>query len=103
MEQEARSLYENVSDIYDREIYEEFINTILDKDLLQRFLFHFSLPQNSLLNFLIELLFHRMLVLFSSFYIDTTSLLFEKQIPYDSSSEDSDFFANEGDSDLEYW
>ncbi|XP_036356448.1 uncharacterized protein LOC115214915 isoform X1 [Octopus sinensis] len=103
MEQEARSLYENVSDIYDRDIYEEFINTILDRKLLQRFLFHFSLPQNSLLNFLIELLFHRMLVLFSSFYIDTTSFLFEKQIPYDSSSDDSDFFANEGDSDLEYW
>ncbi|GAB1598107.1 uncharacterized protein LOC115214915, partial [Argonauta hians] len=103
MHQEARSLFESISDIYDRDIYQEFINVVLDKKFLRRFLSHYSLPQNSLLNFLIELLFQRMLVLFSSFYIDTTSFLFEKQIPYDSSSDDSDFFANEGDSDLEYW
>ena len=78
---------------------------VLNKDLLVRFIRHFSLPYDSLLNFETELLLQRMVVLFSSFQVGTTSLLFERQIPYNSSSEDSDLFANEeeGDSDLEYW
>lgn len=102
---ETRLIYENMSDICDHDIYEEFVTTVLNKELLGRFIRHFSLPYDSLLNFETELLLQRMVVLFSSFQVGTTSLLFERQIPYNSSSDDSDLFANEeeGDSDLEYW
>lgn len=102
---ETRLIYENMSDICDHDVYEEFVTTVLNKELLGRFIRHFSLPYDSLLNFETELLLQRMVVLFSSFQVGTTSLLFERQIPYNSSSDDSDLFANEeeGDSDLEYW
>ncbi|KAK3580495.1 hypothetical protein CHS0354_001094 [Potamilus streckersoni] len=84
--------------------YEEYINLILNKTMLQVLISQLSLPQDSLLNFEVELLLHRMANLFSTFKVTPPENMFSgEDYSIDSNESDSAISPEEGDSDLEYW
>lgn len=94
-------------DLGQQDVYDEYINFVLNKTVLKTLVHRLNLPMDSLLNFEIELLLHRMAAFFGSLKVLPPERTFSYDSEADSissgNSDDSSISSGEGDSDLEYW
>ncbi|ESO85757.1 hypothetical protein LOTGIDRAFT_235723 [Lottia gigantea] len=95
-----------VEDLEHFDTYEEYVCLILNRTVLKTLINLLNLPQDSLINFEVELLLHQMAVKFSKYKIlrpdNVISDLSDESV-HSSESDSSNDSLDEGDSDLEYW
>ncbi|XP_060076255.1 uncharacterized protein LOC132555891 [Ylistrum balloti] len=96
-----KNRYSN-ADLKHWDVYDEYVTLGLNQAVLRALVIRLNLPQDSELNFKIELLLHRMASKFSTYKVLQPETIFggdDTDNSNDSNSESQD----EGDSDLEYW
>lgn len=93
------------ADLRQMDVYDEYINLVLNRTVLQALVVRLGLPSDSMVNFEVELLLHQMASRFSGFKILPPENLYSGESGESSVTEDSDLSTSqdEGDSDLEYW
>lgn len=93
------------ADLRQMDVYDEYINLVLNRTVLQALVVRLGLHGDSLVNFEVELLLHQMASRFSGFKILPPENLYSGESGESSVTEDSDLSTSqdEGDSDLEYW
>lgn len=93
------------ADLQQIDVYDEYISLVLNKTVLKALVTRLGLPQDSIVNFEIELLLHQMASRFSSYKLLPPENVFSGESDDSLSLTDSDVSASadEGDSDLEYW
>lgn len=94
------------ADLGNIDVYDEYINFVLNKTVLRALVDKLNLPHDSILNFEIELLLHQMASRFSTYKVLPPENMFNGESDSSFNSTDSDnssFSGDEGDSDLEYW
>ncbi|KAK6171501.1 hypothetical protein SNE40_019678 [Patella caerulea] len=94
-----------VEDLKHFDTYDEYVSMVLNRTVLKTLINMLHLPQDSLINFQVELLLHQMAVKFSKYKVlrpdGILSDLSDESINSDDT--DSSESPDEGDSDLEYW
>ncbi|XP_062568077.1 uncharacterized protein LOC134230326 [Saccostrea cucullata] len=93
------------ADLHQMDVYDEYINLVLNRTVLQALVVRLGLPGDSLVNFEVELLLHQMASRFSGFKVVPPESPYSGESGESSVSDDSDLSSSqdEGDSDLEYW
>nr|XP_022289585.1 uncharacterized protein LOC111101404 [Crassostrea virginica]XP_022289586.1 uncharacterized protein LOC111101404 [Crassostrea virginica]XP_022290650.1 uncharacterized protein LOC111102275 [Crassostrea virginica]XP_022290652.1 uncharacterized protein LOC111102275 [Crassostrea virginica] len=93
------------ADLRQMDVYDEYINLVLNRTVLQALIVRLGLPSDSLINFEVELLLYQMASRFSGFKILPPESMYNEDSGESSLSEDSELSTSqdEGDSDLEYW
>ena len=85
------------------DVYDEYINFVLNRTVLRALVVRLNLPQDSLLNFEVELLLHQIASKFSSFKIMQPERFYSDSDDSAVSDDSESSSLEEGDSDLEYW
>ncbi|CAG2257658.1 unnamed protein product [Mytilus edulis] len=94
------------ADLSNLDVYDEYINFVLNKTVLRALVDKLNLPHDSILSFEIELLLHQMASRFGACKVLPPENMFNGESDSSISSDDSNnssFSPDEGDSDLEYW
>ncbi|KAK3096831.1 hypothetical protein FSP39_003783 [Pinctada imbricata] len=91
------------ADLSQMDVYDEYINFVLNKTVLRALVVRLNLPQDSLVNFEVELLLHQLSSKFSSFKIIQPESFYSNSDDSAVSEDSQSSSLEEGDSDLEYW
>ena len=91
------------ADLTQMDVYDEYINFVLNRTVLRALVVRLNLPQDSLLNFEVELLLHQIASKFSSFKIMQPESFYSDSDDSAVSDDSESSSLEEGDSDLEYW
>lgn len=97
-----KNRYSN-ADLKHSDVYDEYVTLGLNQAVLKVLVVRLNLPQDSLVNFKIELLLHQMASKFSTYKVIKPETIFGGDDSDNSNDSNDSRSQDEGDSDLEYW